>query len=50
MKTKFVKISRSDFIKEHRKLIKILKTGNKRGLKQEFRSQLRELKSYLKKK
>jgi hypothetical protein len=44
---KYVKMPRKVYVAEHRKLIRILKSGNKRGLRQEYKAQSRELKSYL---
>ena len=39
----YIKMSKSDFIKEHEKLIKVLKSGNKKGLREELKSQSKEL-------
>jgi hypothetical protein len=40
-------MSRTDFIKEHRKLLKVLKSGDKRALSSEYREQSRELEKYM---
>ena len=45
MKTtkKTVKMSKSSFIKEHKELVKVLKTKNPKALKKELREQSKEL-------
>lgn len=43
-KDKFIKFKTEDLIKEHRRLVKVLKT--KKGLKREEREQAKELKEY----
>jgi hypothetical protein len=40
-----IKMTKKDFIKEHKDLIKVLKTG--KGLKRECKEQSRELKKYI---
>jgi len=46
MKSKaLVNMKRSDFIKEHKDLLKVLKTG--KGAKKEFKEQRKELNKYL---
>lgn len=43
-------MDKKDLIIEHKRLIKVLKKGSRRGLNKELRIQERELKKYLKKK
>ena len=43
-------MTRSNFIKEHKDLIRILKKGDKKGLRKEYKEQSAELKRYLKRK
>ena len=47
---KYIKMPRRAYIAEHRKLIRILRSGSKRGIMQEYKAQSRELKRYLRKK
>jgi hypothetical protein len=42
-KRKSVKMSKSAFIKEHKKLVKVLKKGNKKQRMNEAKKQSREL-------
>ena len=45
MKTKMaIKMSRPAFFKEHKDLLKVLKTG--KGRKKEYKEQLKEIKKY----
>lgn len=44
---KYVKIPKKDFIREHNRLIRILKSGNSKALKSEYKEQSKELKNYL---
>lgn len=46
-KPKIIKMTRKAAIKEHTKLIKVLKTKNKKGIKEEIKDQSAELKKWL---
>jgi len=41
-----IKMDKQDFIKEHKKLIKLLESGTKKQLKKEADSQKKEMKKY----
>ena len=45
---KQVTMKKSAFIKEHKKLVKVLKSGNKKKLRKEASSQGKELKKFIK--
>ena len=45
-----VSMSKKSFTKEHTELVKILKSGNKKGIKKEIREQSEELKKVKKRK
>lgn len=47
---KKVSMTKQAFIKEHKKLVKILKSGNKKGIKNEIKDQSKELKRITRKK
>ena len=39
-----VKMSQKAFVKEHKDLLKVLKSGSKKGLRKEYKEQSQELK------
>jgi hypothetical protein len=45
-----ITMTRTAFIKEHEDLLKVLKSGDKKGLNKEYKEQSSELKKYLNKK
>ena len=42
-----MKMSDKEFVEEHKKLIRVLKSGNRKDLKREAKEQEEELKEYL---
>lgn len=46
---KTVRMPRADYIKEHKRLIRTLRSGNKHKIKLEYLLQSKELNSYLRK-
>ena len=47
---KYVRLSKTEFIREHKKLVRDLKYGNRRDLLKQATKQSKELKSYLRRK
>jgi hypothetical protein len=45
---KYIKMSKTGLIREHKKLVKILRYGNRRTILKEASKQNKELKKYLK--
>lgn len=46
---KTIKMSKKGLVREHEELTRVLKSGNKKGLKKELREQSKELKQLKKK-